>query len=270
VAVSSTRGVIHPTPMSLPAATVMAAALALIGVATTGCGGNADRPPAAPSQPVPQTAAESTATSAADCSPAGLIVFDGDSLTEGYFLPESQSYPTQAMRQLPAWLEWTNVAVSGQTWPDLLGDATAEVDALHDPARQLNLVVVWAGANDLASGRSARQAFHNARRYCEARVHAGFTVVTLTMYPLEPAAIDPGYDVQRREYNRLLRTHWREFAHGLVDVAADERLGDASPAGRSTYFLDAVHLNAAGYGVIADAVATALRSIVADASRSAP
>ncbi|NLG65734.1 MAG: SGNH/GDSL hydrolase family protein [Actinobacteria bacterium] len=256
--------------MAMPTTAIMATALALIGAAATGCGGNAGRPPATPSQPVPQTAAESTAASAAEGSPAGLIVFDGDSLTEGYFLPESQSYPAQTMRQLPTWLEWTNVAVSGQTWPDLLGDATAEVDALHDPTRQLSLVVVWAGANDLASGYSARQAFHNAQRYCEARLHAGFTVVTLTLYPLEPAAIDPGYDAQRREYNRLLRAHWREFAHTLVDVAADERLGDASPAGRSTYFLDAVHLNAAGYGVIADAVAAALRPIVADASRGAP
>jgi len=197
----------------------------------------------------------------------GLIVFDGDSLTEGYMLAPSRSYPAQTMAVLPGWLASENFGISGQTWPDLLTDVTCEVDPLYSAERRLNLVVVWAGANDLAAGYSAREVYENARRYCEGRKRRGFTVVTLTMYPLQPRDLDAVYEAQRRVYNALLREHWREFAEALVDVSADERLGDASGAQRAQYFIDVVHLNEKGYGVIADCVADAIRPII---ERAAP
>lgn len=197
----------------------------------------------------------------------GLVIFDGDSLTEGYMLAPRQSYPSQAMAVLPGWLAFENFGVSGQTWPELLADVSREVDPLYAPQRRLNLVVVWAGANDLAAGYTPQQVYENARRYCEARKRRGFTVVALTMYPLEPMDIDAGYDARRRTYNSLLREHWHEFADALVDVSADERIGDASGTDRARYFIDAVHLSEAGYGVIADCVVGVIRPIV---ERAAP
>jgi lysophospholipase L1-like esterase len=198
---------------------------------------------------------------------AGLIVFDGDSLTEGYFLAPSQSYPSQAMRRLPDWLRHANVAVSGQTWPDLLSDVHQEVDPFFSESLDIDLVVVWAGANDLAAGYSAREALENAWRYCESRRRVGFQVVTATLYPLQPKNLDAGYEERRRKYNDLLRAEWREFADALVDVAADERIGDSSGPARRRYFIDAVHLNEEGYGVIADCFLPALQRMVKDAAR---
>lgn len=192
----------------------------------------------------------------------GLIVFDGDSLTEGYFLTPRQSYPSQVMRQLPEQLESVNFGISGQTWQDLLSDVRHEVDPLYSASRRLNLVVVWAGANDLAVGYTAQQVYENARRYCEARRSIGFTVITATIYPLEPKDVDQHFEARRVSYNELLRAHWREFADALVDVAADERIGSPSGPARRQYFIDAVHLNEAGYAVIADCVVRTLRPIV--------
>ncbi len=141
--------------------------------------------------------------------PSGLIVFDGDSLTEGYLLAPSQSYPSQAMKQLPDWLEYVNVGIAGQTWQDLLRGVRREVDPLYSAARRLNLVVAWAAANDLASGFTARETYENARRYCEARRRVGFTVVTATMYPLQPKDVDAAL---RGAQDRLQRPPARPLA----------------------------------------------------------
>jgi len=226
----------------------------------------------APGQPVelrsgwPGASLSGSPSASGDASSAGdaggLILFDGDSLTEGYSLAPSQSYPSQVMRQLPDGLESINFGISGQTWQDLLRDVRHEVDPLYSPSRRLNLVVAWAGANDLAVGYTAQQVYENARRYCQSRRAIGFTLVTATLYPLEPKDVDREFEARRIAYNELLRTHWREFADALVGLAADERIGDPSGPGRRHYFVDAVHLNEAGYGVIADAVLKTVRPIV--------
>lgn len=225
----------------------------LLGACDGGRGQPADRSSAPPMSP------------SGGGSP-GLIVFDGDSLTEGYMFAPAESYPSQVMRRLSVPLQWENVAVSGQTWPDLLRDVEREVDPLYSPERPLNVVVVWAGANDLAGGFAPREVYENARRYCEGRRREGFVVVILAMYPLQPKDLDDGYERRRLTYNALLREHWHEFADALVDVAADERIGDASPPARNVYFVDAVHLNETGYGVIADCVLRVLAPIVDAAS----
>jgi lysophospholipase L1-like esterase len=237
----------------------LAAAIAVAGLVGA-CGGGAGQPAELRSGwPGPSTASSP--------HPGGLIVFDGDSLTQGYLLAPSQSYPSQAMRQLPGWLEYVNVGIAGQTWQDLLRGVRRDVDPLYSAARRLNLVVAWAAANDLASGFTARETYENARRYCEARRRVGFTVVTATMYPLQPKDADAHFEASRTAYNDLLRAHWHEFADALVDLAADERIGDPSGPARRQYFLDVVHLNEAGYGVIADCVVRTLRPIVARAAQ---
>ena len=225
--------------------------------------------PSAPASAYPSSSAGTSSSDGPSSSagPGGLIVFDGDSLTKGYFLSPPQSYPAQVMRRLSERLEWRNFGISGQTWSDLLQDVRHEVDPLFQESRHLNLVVVWAGANDLALGYTAQQVYENARRYCEARRQIGFRVITATLYPLEPKDIDPEFEARRISYNDLLRAHWREFADALVDIAAAERIGDPSGSARRRYFIDAVHLNEAGYAVMADCFLAALRPIV---ERDAP
>ncbi|GEM_PF-1905053 len=244
----------------------------LLGTALVACAQQADDRPASPGTSASVPSAGSPAPSpAATCagaspstsppspepppaSPDAAVVFDGDSLTAGFMLPAAESYPAQLMATLPPSITWANVAVSGQIWPQLLADADTDVDDRYDDRRAANVVVVWAAANDLATGFSAQEILDNARRYCEQRRQRGFRVIILSMYPLQPKDADAEYDQVRREYNDLLRAGWPEFADGLVDVAADDRLGDDSGPERAAYFLDLVHLTAAGYGVVADCV----------------
>ncbi|MBM3146794.1 MAG: hypothetical protein FJ000_02750 [Actinobacteria bacterium] len=255
----------------------------LLGMALAACAQQPDDRTASPDpsanapsagSPAPSPAATSAAASPSPDSstrspdpspgspPDAAVVFDGDSLTAGFMLPEAESYPAQLMATLPPSVTWVNVAVSGQTWSQLLADAGTDVDGRYDDRRAANVVVVWAAANDLATGFPAQEILDHARRYCEERRQRGFRVIVLTMYPLQPKDVDAEYDQLRREYNELLRAGWPGFADGLVDVAADERLGDDSGPQRSAYFLDLVHLTTAGYGVIADRVRPVLLDVI--------
>ncbi len=232
-------------------------AVIVAGSLLVGCGAAGDGPSATPS-----LHGSPKASGASADGTGALVVFDGDSLTVGYRIGSRESYPSQVARSLPEGTSILNVAVSGQTWPDLSADAVEEVDAQYSVDRPANVVVVWAAANDLAMGYTAKEVAHNARDYCAQRRRHGFAVVLLTMYPLQPRSIDADYERERRAYNELLRVGWHEYADALVDVAADSRLGDESGQDRSRYFLDPVHLNAAGYRVIAELVAQVLRPLI--------
>lgn len=196
-----------------------------------------------------------------------LVLFDGDSLTAGYLVDAAESYPAKVARALPGGVLVRNVAVSGQTWPELLADAAEEVDGAFSETRRRNIVVVWAAANDLATGFTGEEAAANARRYCEGRRRAGYTVVLLTMFPLQPPEVDPDYERQRLAYNALLRREWRAYADALVDVAGDERLGDSSGPERAEYFLDVVHLDAAGYEIVAELVTPVVEELIEEDGR---
>jgi hypothetical protein len=220
----------------VPHAATLAASFALVGLLAA-CGGGPGQSAElrsgglSPSASAHDTGGPGPSSSAHDAG--GLIIFDGDSLTEGYFLAPSQSYPSQAMRQLPKGLESANFGISGQTWQDLLRDVRQQVDPLFSPSRPLNLVVVWAGANDMAVGYSAQEIYENARHYCEARRRVGFTVVTATLYPLEPKDVDQNFEARRIRYNELLRrrrgAHRRPIRPGSPSVLHRRR---ASQRGR--------------------------------------
>ena len=86
------------------------------------------------------------------------------------------------------------------------------------------------------------------QQYCLARRAVGFRVVIVTLLPRS----DPdGFEAARLAYNQLLRDTWPSFADGIIDIAADPRIGDSGD-NRDLLFYnkDAVHPNAAGYAVI--------------------
>ena len=76
------------------------------------------------------------------------MVFDGDSLTagSGATLP----YPTQLMKTWPRAIPWKNTAVGGQTVEDIARYAADRVDPLYSADSRRNVVVAWAGTNDIA------------------------------------------------------------------------------------------------------------------------
>jgi lysophospholipase L1-like esterase len=239
---------------------VALASLAVVVVAAAACASGTPQPTpfAAPAGvTLPPTAAANPQFGA-----RGLIVFDGDSLTFGTGAPAGEDYPTAVMQRLPEWLDGVNVAVPGQTWADMSSDARLQVDPLHSATRPHNVLVVWAGTNDMRRTLTAGRIWRELERYCRERRERGWTVVVLTVLPAWPQKGRSRFEEERRQLNSIIRDRWREVADGLADVAADPRIGDpAGPDGR-VYCTDGIHHNAAGNSVIAEVVAASLGPLI--------
>jgi lysophospholipase L1-like esterase len=193
----------------------------------------------------------------------GLIVFDGCSLVADGGLSPADGMPAQVMTLLPAGLDMKNLGVGGQTTQMMAADAATQVDPLYSASRPASILVCWEGTNDLVYGTSppydARQAYLHLAAYCRARQRAGFRVVICTVLPRGQSST---FSAARNALNAELRAHWKSFADGLADVAANKTIGPAGAEADLTYYRDTVHLTAAGYAIVAGVVAAAVRPLL--------
>jgi lysophospholipase L1-like esterase len=77
-----------------------------------------------------------------------------------------------------------------------------------------------------------------------------------------PRGQSPTFSAARNALNAELRAHWKSFADGLADCAADSTIGPAGAEADPTYYRDTVHLTAAGYAIVAGVVAAAVRPLL--------
>lgn len=204
----------------------------------------------------------------------GQVVCDGNSLTSGAGSSGGQNYPNILAALLgDDWLV-TNKGVSGQTTPDMAGDADTDVDPLYDAGTyEHNVLVAWEGTNDLYFGASAADAYAALVAYCQARQAAGWTVVVATLLPrgdFPGTSTLPGgdpeaeHETRRQAVNALIRANWATFADALADVAADARIGDDGDEDGATYYAgDGVHLSNAGYAAVAPLFEAAVLAAIA-------
>lgn len=179
-----------------------------------------------------------------------LIIADGNSLTNTDYSDGATSWVWYLAQ---AYFDWriVNVACAGKTTPHQAERAPIYVDRLYEPGA---ICIMWEVTNDLFFGASPAQAVSNLRAYCQARRTVGFRVLTLTVLPRRAA----DFEALRTEANRLLRSQWREFADGLIDVAGDV-VGQSGQNEDVTYYLpDGTHLNNAGEQRVAAMVAGGL------------
>ncbi|MBM3146793.1 MAG: SGNH/GDSL hydrolase family protein, partial [Actinobacteria bacterium] len=193
-----------------------------------------------------------------------LIVFDGDSLTYGTGAGPGEDYPSVALQRLPGRITAINVAVPGQEWGDMLDDAAGEIDPLLAPAARHNIVVVWAGTNDLNRTHTAKRIWAEIERYCRDRRLRGWKVVILTVLSRIPTRSGSRFERQRRLLNHAIRERRPAVADAVADVAHDKRIGDYAGFAAAQYKSDGIHNNAAGNAVIAEVVVETLRPLLAD------
>jgi lysophospholipase L1-like esterase len=148
-----------------------------------------------------------------------------------------------------------NVGVSGQTTEDMIADAATQIDVFPR-----GILVAWEGGNDIYvdnADLAETQARWNA--YFSARRAAGWGVGSskLVAMTITPRTLFSGAQtIVVNNFNTWLRANYTTYATHLVDVAADSRLSNAS---NTTYYdADGVHMNTAGYAVVAQLVATAI------------
>lgn len=207
-----------------------------------------------------KAAQDATASSRATESPTAVasaspskslpkIVAFGDSLTAGYGLPASQTYPALLQEKLKAdgfEYEVINAGVSGDT----SAGGVRRIDwALEGDVRFLILEL---GANDILRGQPIREMKKNLSQIIERAKSRGAQVLLAGMY--SPANAGPDYQREIHEaFQSLAREHQVTLIPFFLDrVAGIESLNQA----------DGIHPNAEGTKIVAETVYQSLRPML--------
>jgi len=191
-------------------------------------------------------------------------IYDGDSMTYGLREGCTSPYPNQLVAKFSSFNiinPSNNYGVSGQKLSDMIADVTTQVDVNYDASKDNNIVFIWGGVNDLGLELSitAEEVYNRLKTYCQGRKAVGFKVYAFTMLPqsVSTYASRVTYETDRQTFNNLVRTDLVNsgYVDGIVDIAADSRIGLSGCENDTTYFLvDKIHMNNTGYGIVADIV----------------
>jgi hypothetical protein len=165
-----------------------------------------------------------------------VLVADGDSITVGYNGLVPYTGGPFTLTNASQW-RINNTGQSGATFSGanpLETYAQFSVDPLYHPGSYQNVVIIWAGSNDV-NGLSASAVMGGLTQYCKDRHTKGWKVIAATMVSRS------GQDANKNTYNTLIRQNWSTFADGLADIAADPLLGADGASASATYFQTGVH-----------------------------
>jgi lysophospholipase L1-like esterase len=190
----------------------------------------------------------------------GHILFDGDSrldLSTASPCPEQtmQISSVKALRY-----GFTRLAVSGQTWADMLADIASQGAANYRDSWR-NVAVGWAGVNDAVGGADAPTIWARMQQWAGIVRGLGYKVVLCTEIDGANTALNnvSWHSTIWPALNTLIRNGYASVADGLADLGADSRLQDAT---NTTYIqADKVHPTAAGYGVAAGIIGAAVAAL---------
>lgn len=195
--------------------------------------------------------------------PAGsqiVLCFEGDSHTEA--MTNYDDFPGQIMESpAPNGWEFHSVATGGQS---LIGgidtQRAAQIDPLWYGLAAANIVVIFAGANDLDGSTTAVELYYALHAYVDDLKNHTWRVIVCTLYGKN----DAPFNVKRNAFNAMLRAPGgHHFADGLADLAADSRIGADDSYLDATYFIPGeVHLTRAGKTVTAGIVKAAIESLL--------
>lgn len=177
--------------------------------------------------------------------PYANVVCTGDSITAGNGAM-FHNYPALLDAGIlaaakTAWVK--NMGVPGRTIADMLSNHSAE-DAQYDGSYSRNILMVWAGSNDLNAGTTPAVIYADTVSYCQALRAVGYRVAVCTTLPRIGGA-----EANRLALNALIVVNWPTFADALADVASNPIMGANPP--NASYYADGVHPNAAGYDLLA-------------------
>jgi lysophospholipase L1-like esterase len=138
-----------------------------------------------------------------------------------------------------------------------LGDVVRLADRIVVPYRP-RLVVLYAGDNDLAAGRTPAQVFGDFRAFV-ARVRRELPGTRVAYISIKPSPARWSLADHIRDANRLIQDYTRSDG-SLVFVDVYTPMLDASGRPRGELFVaDGLHMNAAGYALWRELIAPILR-----------
>jgi hypothetical protein len=194
------------------------------------------------------------------------IVFDGDSICQGQN-STSRPFHQVAMESvgLSLWNCW-NTAKGGQTLQNIISGAAANVDPLYNSSltSNKNIIVISCLANSCNTNlRTPTDIQNDIISYCASRRSAGFGKIVMQTCHDRNDTVLSNFQSNRASVNTWIRDNVGSgYYDAVADVGADSSMGDVGDADNTTYFVDKVHPNDTGHGVIAGYIATALSSVM--------
>lgn len=183
------------------------------------------------------------------------LVFEGDSITEGYGSLFNRSGSRLTVDALVKPVRLYNQAISATALTDRIPAYSAGIAPLFEPGGILLLAL---GRNDLTAGRSAAQISADLRSYCTLAKATGYRTVVRTILPRSADA----FDAIRTTVNTDIRSGLSGLADAISDAAADPVLSSPASLSDANVYLDGLHLGPLGHSrvgaVDADAIATLL------------
>ncbi|MBS1115850.1 MAG: Lipolytic protein family [candidate division NC10 bacterium] len=177
-------------------------------------------------------------------APGNLVVFFGDSITQGYGVRPDESFPALVAHALD--VPFVNAGVPGDTMA--AGLARLERDVL---AHRPRLAVVEFGGNDFLRRVPVEDTLRSLETIVGTLVHEGLMVAILHVN------VGMGGDLYLKGYRAVADRH------GAVLIPDILRGVLGNPDLKS----DAIHPNAKGHRLIADRVITTLRPLLKAAGR---
>lgn len=205
---------------------------------------------------------------------AAQIIVDGNSLSTNYEVGYFESYPAQLMTLLGNSYRLRNIAVSGQTTEQMINGDILTWDTQKPSYVGKFLCIYWEGTNSIYFGATAVETYAQLIQYGQDRRNTGLTGITMDVLPR--SEFDSEQETFRLELNALLAADFTvatsspyvwlpkpgiTYAKSLVRLSLQPDIGPAGSEDNPTYYIDGIHLTAAGYTIVAGLVEVAINSI---------
>lgn len=204
-----------------------------------------------------------------------LIECVGDSYTSGVGTSAGNDYPSQLQRMLGGVqaVRVNNRGLSGQSISHVGDGSTGQMNAIAETSLITpfvsatvypSVVIILPGGNDwyYAAGIVAT-AITDYKALCLSYANSGAVVIACTPPPRTSGGNQShaSWEADRQTFATEIRQSFSNYAHRLIDVAADPNLGPDGAQNSSTYGAgDGTHWNDAGARYFADLVAKSIFS----------
>jgi len=155
-----------------------------------------------------------------------------------------------------------NVAMGGETLPDMITQGAAQVDAIFDASKE-NVAFLEGGTNDISAGRTPQQIHDDTETWCLARKAAGYQVILFSLpifYCAGASCISR--EAIRQETNALIAADWADYADAYIDLDTLDMYPDYPGPYDPTLFVDGLHPTSAGTAILAGAAQVALAGLI--------
>lgn len=180
------------------------------------------------------------------------LVFDGDSITEGYNV--STVWTSSLSLNAGPWCI-TNQGVPSEFLSGMRTNASLQIDPLI-VAGAHNVIVVWGGTNDINAGTSVATVESTLSGYCADRTAAGWNKVIIV-----PMISRPTWDASKDTYNAWMVSNFNTFCDALVTLSSN-LVADGAYSNLTYFQADQIHpTQLSDTTLIAPAVSTAINSL---------